>query len=153
MTIVILLVKQVEIPNLLRFSAVKILSILKLLSRWVLLGAGCSIVGVSQNKLHCAVTLKGHAWLCWSLFSFAERLQYLASVNFKLDCELLTLLTGLMFFQHDIMIINRIWHMSQLHYCYAADCLDQPWHLTLNKPFCLSNTHTHTRMHADTLIL
>lgn len=68
------------------------------------------MVGVSQNKLHCAVMLKGHAWLCWSLFSFAECLQYLASVNFKLklDCELLTLLTGLMFFQHDIMIINRI---------------------------------------------
>lgn len=60
-----------------------------------------------QTALCCRVE---GAWLCWALLSFAERLQYLASVNFKLkvDCELLTLLTGLMFFQHDIMIINRI---------------------------------------------
>lgn len=63
-----------------------------------------------QTALCCRVEGLCMVGLGWALLSFTEHLQYLASVNFKLklDCELLTLLTGLMFFQHDIMIINRI---------------------------------------------
>lgn len=79
------------------------------------------------------------------VFLWMHSSQCLTPLKLKLDCELLTFLTGLMLLQPDIMIINRIWHMSQLQHSTAADCLDQPWHLTLNETFLsITSAHTHT---------
>lgn len=49
--------------------------------------------------------------------------------------------------QPDIMIINKVWHMSPWHRSLDAHWLDQPWHLTLNKHLHQILTHTPTNTH------
>ena len=97
----------------------------------------------------CAIIHRIHVGghVCLPLFRSIVSLwtqfwQRAARLNLKLtlDCELLTFVTGLTLPPPDIMIINEKWHMSQMQHSRAVDCLDQLWHLTLNKTF-LSAKH------------
>lgn len=54
-----------------------------------------------------------------------------------------------MLLQPDIMIINKVWHMSPWHRSLDAHWLDQPWHLTLNKRLHQILAHTPTDTHVS----